>query len=325
LFNKQNESFLNEANQKLLFEVTSKFSRAKKSNGIGPSNWLSEQYQLDHNYLNSASLMVAGEGLKGELSKQGKFWLRADPVMLSPTHNGILCRGNRVLELSPEERLSIEKLVNGYLNERSMKLTFSNSRQAYLNASDAIDCEFTALDKVMGQDITHRLPKGEKHKFWHAMLTDLQMLLHNCEVNRQREVKQLPTVSGLWLWAESQLIPLSNEKPNCELYTDDAALAGAAGQLKNLDKLAKKFNQEAINNDSIIHVSEFAETYNQNDMQGWQALFQLWIGDWLLPALVAVDNKQLEELVLVTDDNHSYSYNHFSSWCFWRNHTFGSN
>ena len=322
LFTKHCRNFLDDSAQAKLLELFTLISRSKKQQSITIHQWLSSHFNIEVEYLNSAKMMAVGEGLLSSTENDSNYWLRADPVMLSPTHNGILCRGNRVLNLTKDERLSIEKIINDYLNEQSMKLILINSSQGYLTVKEPLDCEFSPLLDVVGQDITHRLPKGSKSKYWHTILTDLQMLLHGCEVNRQRQEKQQPEISGFWIWAETDNIiqPVNANVSELQLFTDDTALAGALGISTNLSSLPESFNQEQYIKNSIINVSEFSEAYHQNDMEGWQLLFQKWVINWLLPAIKSVDKKQLNEIILQTDDGYCYRYNHLSKWCLWRNH-----
>ena len=324
LFTKHCRSFLEDSAHEKLLELFVLISRSKKQQSASIHQWIVSHFNLQEKYLNSAKMMAVGEGLVRSTEKDLNYWLRADPVMLSPTHNGILCRGNRVLNLTKQERISIETLINDYLIEHWIKLTLINSSQGYLTIKEPVDTEFSPLSEVVGQDITHRLPKGSKSKYWHTILTDLQMLLHGCEVNRRRQENQQPEVSGFWVWAETDHLIQQAIGSACEpqLFTDDAALAGSLGILTNLSSLAECFDQEQIKTNAVIHVSEFSEAYQQNDMEGWQSLFQKWVINWLLPAIKAVDNKQITEVILQTDDGYCYTYNSLSKWCLWRRHSF---
>jgi len=290
--------------------------------------WFSNHFSIPENYTNSANLMAEAHGLASSQDAEKLHWLRADPVMLSASHNGILCRGNRVLSLTKKERDSLESLINNYFKEQSIELSFASSNQGYIKYIHNAGCGFTPLLQVMGQDISHYLPSGKNEAFWHGLLTELQMLLHDCEVNQQRINNGLPTVSGFWLWAEtdSSKTPQQEKETMTTVYSDDAALSGALDQPTRLAQLADTFDATAFTNDKvIIHVSEFEDAYSQNDSEGWQMLYQYWVVNWLLVSLEAVKNKQISQINLLTGDGYSYHYTNLSSWCFWRNHSFINN
>jgi len=311
-------------------QLTKGFAKSSKQSINPLAKWLADYYGLAQNYSTSAVLMAQGEGIKpfssADNSKDKQYsWLRADPVMLSVTHNGILCRGNRVLNLSSQERVSLELLINDYLKEQSIELLLSNSNYGYIKLKQPVDCQFSSLSEVIGQDISHRLPKGNNASFWHKLLIDLQMLLHNCEVNLERESKGLPTVNGFWLWA-NEPAGMSQGKAisvSSKLYTDDTSLAGALGDRVNSQQLGGKFELGICDKDeTIIYISEFEDAFHQNDMEGWLDLYQQWVEGWLMPACEAVSNKQLQRLVLIPGDGFKYSLHRHSPWCFWRNHLF---
>lgn len=285
-------------------------------------NWLSEQFKLPENYSDSAKLMALGEGFATVENQHNSYWLRADPVMLQATHNGILCRGNWLLNLTPEERVSIENVVNDFFQDQGIELKLFNSRQGLLRFNEKPGSHFTSLLDTIGQDITHRLPKGDNAPYWHRLLTDLQMLLHNCDVNQQRSHTGQQQISGFWLWGEEELTRDSAEpfKQAEHLYTDDSALAGYLGNTSKLSSLPQQF--DAPEHDQLIHVSELQEAYLQNHQEAWTELFSYWTDNWLLPALKSVDEGQLAKVMLIPADGNCYEYSKGSRWCFWRRHSF---
>ncbi len=324
LFNQHCLSFLDETGSAVMQQLKKLLSKSQKQPINELQTWLCNKYNLPDDYDNSAYLMALAEGIASTKDNEASLWLRADPVMLSATHNGIVCRGNRVLDLTSEERDSLKSLINDYFIESSIVLEFSNSRQGFIKYQKNTGCEFTPLCDVVGQDISHRLPTGENMVFWNGLLTELQMLLHNCDVNRQRMDKGKPTISGLWLWGQTQCPNLP--KPNSvaqTLYTDDSSLSGALDKPTNIQQLASNFEISSLSDaDITIYVSEIQEAYSQNDLEGWQRLYQQWVENWLIPAIESIDNNNLSEIVLITNDGFSYRYNSLSSWCFWRNHKF---
>ena len=146
LFNSHNRNLLQGSNLFSMEQLTKGFAKSSKQSINPLAKWLADYYGLAQNYSTSAVLMAQGEGIKpfssADNSKDKQYsWLRADPVMLSVTHNGILCRGNRVLNLSSQERVSLELLINDYLKEQSIELLLSNSNYGYLKLNQPVDLE----------------------------------------------------------------------------------------------------------------------------------------------------------------------------------------
>jgi len=170
LFEHHCYNYLDDDKRSVMQRLTGYLARSNKQTIAPLHQWLCSHYQLDEQYHNSAHLMVQGAELDIADATVKKYWLRADPVMLTATHNGILCRGNRLLNLTKPERESLQLLINDYLKEQSMQLILSNSHQGYLTFSEQRDCQFTPLAEVIGQDITHRLPTGDNDAFWHRLI-----------------------------------------------------------------------------------------------------------------------------------------------------------
>ena len=221
--------------------------------------------------------------------------------------------------------MSIELFINDYLSDQSISLVLSNVNQGYLKVKQRVDGKFVPLADVLGQDISQRLPEEKK---WHGLLTDFQMLLHNCEVNQRRTERGQPIISGFWFWGEA----LANENAKFNqhnadyFYTDELSLAGLLGNKTNLAVLSSRFDindfsKDFADEDICIHVSELEEAFIQNDMEGWTELYHHWINNWLLPAFSSVDANKLTSIRLITGDGNQYHYNTYSKWCFWRNNS----
>jgi len=227
--------------------------KSKKRPLMPVKQWLIQQYNLPDNVNNSASLMALAKGLTTLKTDDKEYWLRADPIMLTVGHNGLFCRGNRVLALSEEERTALQSIVNNHYSEQSIELILCDAKQGFVKLIRKPESSFTPLSGVIGNEISQSLPVGSDAAYWHGVLTDLQMLLHNCDVNLQRQEKGLPTINGLWLWAEDDVSPDEIVQGNHEvnIYTDDLSLSGALGREVNLHCLGDNFNNLSSKEESI--------------------------------------------------------------------------
>ncbi|MCP4274614.1 MAG: hypothetical protein GY781_22035 [Gammaproteobacteria bacterium] len=297
-------------------------SRAKKKSFSALQQWLIKQYNLPENYQNSAYFMTIGHGLTEPSKTTRNYWLRADPIMLMVGHNGLFCRGNRVLNVTRDERQSLQILVNEYFAGEELELLLFDSRQGYLKTHTKPASLFTPLAEVIGSEISNALPIGDDAVFWHGVLTDLQMLLHNCEVNIKRQERGEPAINGLWLWAESELVTVGKKNTDASkytLYTDDPALSGALGKKINLQEIGTHYDALQTNDKHIqIYTTELLDTSSQDDQQSWLEHYQYWFDNWILPAVKAVNKGECRQLELITDDGFCYQYNALSHWCFWR-------
>jgi len=249
----------------------------------------------------------------------GRIAFRADPVILQPTHNGILCRGNDILHLDPDEQRDLEATFNDYFSERGIELAFYSPSQAVVlidsNNAELAQVEFSSLAEVLGQDLTHHLPKGDAGSEWQAILMETQMLLHRTETNQNRSETGEKTVGSLWFWGNNHTPEASLSLSVDTLFTDNDLLKQVFSD-KAHD--LSSFNEVLSANGSVDIVIEQCElACLQNDPQRWQNAFDSVTREWILPAIEALQNKSIAQLEIVTETA-QYIYNPWHSMRFWR-------
>lgn len=133
--------------------------------------------------------------------------LCADPVYL---HSGV----DRVV-LHPEapglDREETELLfadLNRHLQQDGLVLKAFSPQRWYLHQLD--DTFITPLpvttppSEVGGDSIFPSLPRSDE-RYWHRLMNEIQMLLHDHPVNQMREQNGQVPVKGIWLWGEGDL------------------------------------------------------------------------------------------------------------------------
>ena len=250
-------------------------------------------------------------------SKQLMF--RADPVILQPTHNGILCRGNDILHLDPDEQRDIETTFNDYFAERGLTLTFYAPAEAIVTIApehaELADVAFSSLAQVLGQDLTHHLPTGVSGRDWQTILMETQMLLHRTETNQQRTESGEKTVGSLWFWGcnnpDSTELTLNSDM----LFTDSRLLLSAFA-----DRATKlgEFQQTLTHSGSVdVVIEQLAQASLQNDPQRWQNAFASVVKHYIFPALQAISDKSLSQLEILSETAH-YTLKPWHKLRFWR-------
>ena len=248
---------------------------------------------------------------------------RADPVILQPTHNGILCRGNDILHLDPDEQKDIETTFNEYFSERGLALKFYSPAEAvvYLPSGDDLaDVAFSSLAEVLGQDLTHHLPQGNHGNEWQTILMETQMLLHRTETNQQRAETGEKTVGSLWFWGTNDLSDGNVKMDAAHIFTDSTLLHNAFLNKQHRQNIAQLTSLDQALDctgtvDVVIEQLELASL--QNDPQRWQNAFESVCNDWLVPAIEAVNNKSITHLEIVTETAH-YTLKPWHKLRFWR-------
>lgn len=241
--------------------------------------------------------------------------LRADPVILEPTHNGIVCRGNDILHLALDEQDEIQELFNEHFAQDGLKLTFYSPCKAIIEIGEQQPADFSTLNEVLGQDISHHLPSGASGAYWQSVLLETQMLLHRAKCNLDRTEIGEKTVGSLWFWGSinkpEQPVGLTVD----DLYSDSPLLCNAFPEHFNELTSFEAILTSADNCE--VHTSKLELACLQNDTVTWSQVASHWISNYLVPALSAVNSGQLKQVQLVTEEG-GYLYKSLHKYRFWR-------
>jgi len=155
-------------------------------------------------------------------------WIRADPVHLRPDMAKLVLFPPEALSLSLDQAARIA----GWLAEREhfpgppLEPLTATCWTARLERSPALRTMAPAA--AHGRDAQGCLPAGEDARDWHARMNEIQMLLHECPVNAEREAAGQAPVNSLWFWGPGVLPPPPAWSGFLTVRGDDPVLRGAA-------------------------------------------------------------------------------------------------
>jgi hypothetical protein len=81
--------------------------------------------------------------------------------------------------------------------------------------------------ELAGQEVDAVLPRGTGAARWHALMNEIQMVLHEHPLNAERERRGDPPINSVWLWGAGRL-PAAAEGRWHSVTADDALAAGLA-------------------------------------------------------------------------------------------------
>jgi hypothetical protein len=130
------------------------------------------------------------------------LWLYADPVHQRADQDKVYLIGQA--QLDPKENEEALYTLNRLFAEDGW--TFHAHKGGWLLHLPDGEAPHTApLAEVLGMSIGPFLPQSRDATPWRRALTEMQMLLHACAFNQEREEKGIPTVNGVWLWGAGSL------------------------------------------------------------------------------------------------------------------------
>ena len=180
-----------------------------------------------------AEYPVAAVSYYAETGHRPEYCLRADPVHLSASGEGVILLDNSMIALETGEAESIAADLQPYLDELDAELHIAQPSRWYLSFREAPRIQTTPLPDVIGRDVGMALPIGPDRTRWRQLFNELQMVLHNSSVNEARSKQGRLPVNSLWFWGVGSM-PGSGEPRFDHCVSDDPfvhglAVAGARG------------------------------------------------------------------------------------------------
>jgi hypothetical protein len=247
-----------------------------------------------------------------------RYWLQLSPVHLQPDGDGLLLFDTAHLDLSLDEAQQLAALVQEHFHDLHWKLELSDPQRWYLGLKSKPDLQTSPLTDVIGRNINSFLPKGGEAMEWHAILNELQMLLHSSKVNMLREGRGQLAINGLWPHGGGSYQRI--EQPRYRgVYGDDPLLCGLA-QAAGLEYGALPEDSQELAVDDGRHLVVYS--YLQRpvldaDLPGWIEAAEKF-NRWLQPLLGSVQSKRSGELNIHPGNGRTYGLDGKLLRRFWR-------
>ncbi len=256
-------------------------------------------YPAEHDYP-----VAAVARLNDDNQPPSGYWLRADPVHVAADRDGLILLDSTRFRLSQHDALALAAEVNKLLRPRNMSLEVPMPYRWYIQIPESQHLVTTPIDMVVGKDLLPYMPRGDDRIAWIQLLNEIQMVLHDAEINQQRqEAKQLP-INSLWFWGTGK-IPDRLERQWSLVISDDILARGlamlAATPFKDMpDSLPALTDIETGFNGLLVF--QGLQKYNYyHDLEGWfESLMELET-NWLQPLRNELHARRLDQISLRTD------------------------
>lgn len=155
--------------------------RATRSDARSPEAWLQEAFDL-------ASLPA---GALSARQPGATTWVRADPVHLRLLRDRVLVVPAQAFRLAEEEAQGFCAALNRHFGER-LQIEMRSASQWCARVPQSLQVEDRPAIELAGQ--AAQPARGD------ALLTEIQMVLHEHPLNEAREARGEPAINSLWLW-----------------------------------------------------------------------------------------------------------------------------
>lgn len=190
-----------------------------------------EPKELLHRLTDELGLPYPPEGLAalriwGQTGDRPTVWIAAaDPVYLEPRLDHLCLHALSGVGIpSSDLRSLFDHLQETLADDERFGFARLGSN-GYLRAAQPISTASVPAYVVNQREPGEFLPTGEHTAMHRNILSEIEMALHDHEVNQRRSAKGLPPVNSLWLWGGGRA-PERTTRPQPPLFADDPLLAG---------------------------------------------------------------------------------------------------
>lgn len=251
------------------------------------------------------------------------WWLRADPVHLTPDRDRLILTGPDKLGLKPKEAEQLAAEIAESYRSEGWTIKAPTPERWYLRPPSAPSITTTPLLDAEGRDIGQCLPKGKDGKAWHTVLNEMQILLHTSKVNETRERAGLLPVNSLWFWGGGSLPRLPSQSWLSVRADDPVALSLA--RLADLPsapppELFADFLRECASGEQLVVLDAARAPARDGEAPAWTASFEHFERDWFAPLLAALKSGQVASATLIDENGESFRLTpkHARRWWRWR-------
>ncbi|GAB4354709.1 MAG: hypothetical protein Kow0073_11450 [Immundisolibacter sp.] len=162
----------------------------------------------------------------------------------------------------------------------------------YLLADREPDLITCPLQRLPGGHVAAGQPRGADAPAWQNWLNELQMLLFDAAVNREREARDLPPANALWLWGGGRTPQLA-PSPFDAVWTHEPLIGGllrlADGTPRSLPTDLPRWLGELPRDGRLLLAPGTDDAFRD-------------AARWLSPLQAAVDDRRLQTVELLLAD-----------------------
>ncbi len=157
-------------------------------------------------------------------------WLSADPAWIQPDLNGARLLACGQMQLSMEDAAALARPLKPVFGDAGMTLEVSSPDRWHVRLPPDVRLPpFASPEEALGEDLAQHLPEGTEGRRWRAILTEVQVLLHQHPLNATRRELGLPPINSLWLWGGGSL-PVAVRSALTGCVSDDVLLGALAAR-----------------------------------------------------------------------------------------------
>ena len=259
-----------------------------------------------------------------EADEGSGFRLRADPVHLRADIDDLVLFDASGIDLSPDEAVALARTVNDALGPHGPRIDAAHPHRWYVAPDAPARIATTPLSRAAGARVFGALPRGPDAARWHRWMNEVQMALHECPVNVERERRGAAPVNSVWVWGAGSLPPAGDASaPFARVWTDDALLRGLARRSGVEGGANPAGAREWLGGDPGpgAHLAAFDDLYpavRRADIDAWRAGLARLSRSWAQPLLDALDSGAVARVSIDDERGNRFTATRGGRFRWWR-------
>ena len=253
------------------------------------------------------------------MSEHGGGWMRADPVHLQPDLAKLILFDGRSYSLGMNEARRLVSELNAALAAHAIEIKVGRDpKRWYVRLEDAAAVKTWPSSAVATRHLEAFLPQGRDAKRWVRLMNEVQMVLHDTAVNREREGRGEPAINSLWFWGAGSLPPVAAVPGRtvwgAEPIMTGLAVLGGCAPSPLPESFGALLEQAGPATECLV---VFPEEQGAHDHQAWLEEVARLDRDWFQPLLTRLRLGRLRRVDLYTEGCH-FEITVKSLWRLWR-------
>lgn len=290
----------------------------KKSQPDGMAAWLCREFGVEkHLDWPVAPLTLLAQNV----NPGSDFWLQAEPVHLQLQRDRMVLLDAAHLDIATDEAAALVATLNQHFAEDGLTFLPTRPDSWHVRLAAPVRMETQPLETVAGRNIRRLLPHGADGLRWHRLLNEIQMLLHEHPVNRQREQRGALPVNSIWPWGGG-ILPTTASAPYRQVWANDTlarGLALTAGiPAAATPDSADKWLRQDLSGEHLVVIDALRTAA---DLAGWSKILSRLENDWFKPLRRALGQGRINRLSLHVPgetDVRTFTVGRADLWKFWR-------
>ena len=233
-----------------------------------------------------------------------RYWLRADPVHISPDLSTARLLACEQFGLSESEAEHFFQTLQPIVEQAGYLLSRSDSNTWYISAPQQLTATlFAEPSQAMGDNIMNHLPSGEGAAAWIRLMNETQIVLHADPINRQRRAQAKLPINSLWFWGAGYY-PSRIHTALLRIISNADDLSAFASATNT--PLIERFSTEQLRAGTLIDLRSIISKGQLGQ-------------EFIIPAISELDRGLFKRLRIDFMDGAQFCITASQAWYFWRN------